>query len=63
MILIESPEFIQAGDQGEILFVPKMPMYLEPYESCAGLGRIAVMDSNSLVMLGKVISVEYKPYK
>ena len=61
-IKVESPEFIQAGDQGEILFVPKMPMYLEAYESCAGLGRIAVMDSNTLIMLGKVLSVKYKSY-
>ena len=37
--------------------------YIEDFEKCEGLGRIAVMDSNNLVMLGKVMSVEYKPYK
>ena len=36
---------------------------LETFEDCPGLGRIAVMDSNQLVMLGKIMSVKYKPYK
>ena len=44
-------------------FVPQQPIYLEKFDDCPGLGRIAVMDSNNLVMLGKVISVKYKPYK
>jgi hypothetical protein len=29
-------------------------LFLEPFEQCAALGRIAVMDSNRLKMLGKV---------
>jgi len=41
----------------------KQHIYLEKFDDCQGLGRIAVMDSNNLVMLGKVISVKYKPYK
>ncbi len=56
----ENPLFLKAGDNAEIVFEPKQPFYLESFESCAGLGRVAVMDSNSLVMLGKVMSVEYK---
>ena len=37
--------------------------FIQTFESCPGMGRIAVMDSNQLVMLGKVMSVKYKPYK
>jgi len=60
---MESPPFLERGETAEIEFVPQQPMYLESFETCQGLGRIAVMDSNQLVMLGKVMSVKYKPYK
>jgi elongation factor 1-alpha len=60
---LENPDFLERGENAEIEFVPQQPIYLEPFDQCAGLGRIAVMDSNQLVMLGKVISVKYKPYK
>jgi len=56
---IKDATFIEQGETAEIEFTPKMPLYLEPYSSSKGLGRIAVMDSNTLVMLGKVISVKY----
>jgi elongation factor 1-alpha len=59
----EDPPFLEKGESGEIEFVPQQPIYLETFEGCQGLGRIAVMDSNQLVMLGKIMSVKYKPYK
>ena len=59
---IENPEFLERAEQAEIVFEPQQQLYLEDFEKCEGLGRIAVMDSNSLVMLGKVMSVEYKNY-
>jgi elongation factor 1-alpha len=57
----ENPMFLEQGDSAEVEFIPQQPIYLESFESCQGLGRIAVMDSNQLVMLGKVMSVKYKP--
>ena len=59
----DSPPFLERGEQAEIVFEPQQLLYLEEFEKCAGLGRIAVMDSNQLVMLGKVMNVEYKDYK
>ena len=56
----DNPLFLKAGESAEIVFEPQQPFYLESFESCPGLGRVAVMDSNNLVMLGKVMSVEYK---
>jgi elongation factor 1-alpha len=56
---VENPPFIVRGDQAEVVFEPMQPIYMEPYKQCPGLGRIAVMDSNNLVMLGKVIDCEY----
>ena len=57
---ITNPPFLERGEQAEVIFEPKQPFYCETYEQCQGLGRVAVMDSNQLVMLGKVIEVEYK---
>jgi len=54
---VDDPLFIQAGDTAMVRFEAKMGIHLEPYKSCPGLGRVAAMDSNSLVMLGKVMAV------
>ena len=59
----EDPPFLEKGETAEVEFVPQQLIYMEPFEDCAGLGRVAVMDSNQLVMLGKIMSVKYKPYK
>jgi len=59
----DNPPFLEQGESAEVEFIPQQPIYLEKFVSCAGLGRIAVMDSNQLVMLGKVTDVKYKPYK
>jgi elongation factor 1-alpha len=56
----ENPTFIEAGDQAEVVFLPSMPFVAAPFDECKPLGRMAAMDSNSLIMLGKVVSVEYK---
>tara|TARA_B100000900_G_scaffold410143_1_gene427344 strand:+ start:1360 stop:2730 length:1371 start_codon:yes stop_codon:yes gene_type:complete len=60
---VENPAFLEQGEQAEIEFKPNQMIYLECFETCDGLGRVAVMDSNQLVMLGKVIQVTYKDYK
>lgn len=56
---MDDPPFVQAGDQAEVTFEPKLPFYVEEFSRSKGLGRLAVMDSNSLIMLGRVKSVEY----
>ena len=55
---VDSPPFVEAGDQAVVWFEPHKPLYVEKFEDCPGLGRIAVMESNSLVMLGKILNVE-----
>ena len=60
---LENPSFLEMGESAEIEFEPKQPIFLEKFEDCPGLGRVAVMDSNQLVMLGKVMSVKYKDIK
>ena len=56
---LEDPPFLEMGETAEVVFEPKQPMYLETFDECPGLARVAVMDSNQLVMLGKVLEVTY----
>ena len=60
---MKDPLFIKANEQAEVVFECKMPFYCEPFKVCPGLGRVAFMDSNRLIMLGRVMSVETKPFK
>jgi elongation factor 1-alpha len=57
---VDDPLYIEAGDQAEVVFRPSLPIVVQTFDECKPLGRIAAMDSNSLIMLGKVISVSYK---
>jgi elongation factor 1-alpha len=57
---LNAPQFIERNDNAEVTFEPLGELYLEEFNKCPGLGRVAVMDSNNLVMLGKVTSVVYK---
>jgi len=59
-VKIENPPFIVAGDEAEVIFAPKMPICVDAYDVCKPLGRMAAMDSNSLIMLGRVLSCEKK---
>merc|ERR1712099_146864 len=53
---VENPPELSQFENAEIEFEPSQPLFVEPFEQCAALGRIAVMDSNRLKMLGKVTS-------
>merc|ERR1712038_407825 len=55
---VENPPHLSQFESAEVEFEPTQPLFLEPFEKCAALGRIAVMDSNRLKMLGKVTTPE-----
>jgi elongation factor 1-alpha len=57
---VENPDELSQFEQAEVVFEPTSLLYLDTFEQCQGLARIAVMDSNRLKMLGKVVGVEYK---
>merc|ERR1711941_189973 len=59
-VKLESPSHIEAGEQAEVVMAPKMPFVCAAYGECKALGRMAAMDSNSLIMLGRVTAVVYK---
>jgi len=58
-----NPKFIEAGEQAEVVMAPKMPFVCNAYDECKALGRMAAMDSNNLIMLGKITSVVWKAAK
>jgi elongation factor 1-alpha len=57
---VENPLELSQFENAEVEFEPTAPLFLEPFEKCPALGRIAVMDSNRLKMLGKVTGVTSK---
>jgi len=59
-VKVEDPTFIEAGDEAEVIFKPKMPICVDAYDVCKPLGRMAAMDSNSLIMLGRVLKANKK---
>jgi elongation factor 1-alpha len=59
-VKVDLPMFIEAGDEAEVIFKPKMPLCVDAYDVCKPLGRMAAMDSNSLIMLGRVLEATKK---
>jgi len=57
---VEDPMYIEAGDEAEVIFKPKGPLCVDAYDVCKPLGRMAAMDSNSLIMLGRVLEANKK---
>jgi elongation factor 1-alpha len=53
-----NPPHIKANEMAEIVFTPVQPIALDSFDKCEGLARIAMMDGNSAVMLGKILKVE-----
>jgi len=59
-VKIDNPPFLKANDMAEVIFEPQQPIVVETFKNCEGLGRVAIMEGNQVVMLGKITNVEYK---
>jgi len=55
---IENPPHLSQFERAEVVFEPQQPLFVEEFAKCQNLGRIAVMDSDMLRMIGKVTAVE-----
>lgn len=53
----EDPPFVKSGDTVELVFEPQAPFVVDRFDNCEGLGRVAVLDGNSVIMLGRVMDV------
>jgi len=56
---VEDPAMLKANELAEVVFEPQQPFVVEPFSQCEGLGRVAIMEGNTVVMLGKATEVIY----
>jgi elongation factor 1-alpha len=57
---LEAPHALKANEMAQVTFEPVQPLVVDSFKSCEGLSRIAFLDGNTAVMLGKVVSVTFK---
>jgi len=57
---MESPHSLKSNEMAEVVFRPQQPLVVDSFKNCEGLSRIAFLDGNTAVMLGKVVSVIFK---
>eukprot|EP00291_Cryptomonas_curvata_P001814 CAMPEP_0172188306 /NCGR_PEP_ID=MMETSP1050-20130122/21842_1 /TAXON_ID=233186 /ORGANISM="Cryptomonas curvata, Strain CCAP979/52" /LENGTH=474 /DNA_ID=CAMNT_0012862769 /DNA_START=13 /DNA_END=1437 /DNA_ORIENTATION=- len=52
----ESPPHLKANEVAQAQFEPMTPLVCDNFKNCEGLSRIAFLDGNTVMMLGKVIA-------
>merc|ERR1712146_668780 len=57
---MDSPHSLKSNEMAEVVFVPQQPLVVDSFKNCEGLSRIAFLDGNTAVMLGKVTALKYK---
>ena len=53
---LEEPNSLKSGDSAEVICEPMQSFVVDTFDNCEGLARIAFMDGNAAVMLGKIVS-------
>jgi len=56
----EEPHCLKANEMAEVVFAPQQPLVVDTFKNCEGLSRVAIMEGNGVVMLGKVIKTTEK---
>jgi len=54
---MEDPHSLKSNEMAQVSFQPQQPLVCDTFKNCEGLSRVAFMDGNGCVMLGKVVSV------
>jgi len=57
---LDHPHSLKANEMAEVVFEPVRPLVVDTFKSCEGLSRIAFLEGNSAVMLGKITEVVSK---
>merc|ERR1711898_80523 len=57
---MEAPHSLKSNEMAEVVFRPQQPLVVDSFKNCEGLSRIAFLDGNTAVMLGKVTKVKKK---
>merc|ERR1711871_575406 len=59
---MENPHSLKSNEMAQVVFQPQQPLVVDSFKNCEGLSRIAFLDGNTAVMLGKVTALVYKRY-
>eukprot|EP00299_Pterocystis_sp_00344_P014506 c7190_g1_i1.p1 GENE.c7190_g1_i1~~c7190_g1_i1.p1 ORF type:complete len:465 (+),score=105.48 c7190_g1_i1:32-1426(+) len=54
-----TPHSLKSNEMAQVRFEPQLPLVVDTFKNCEGLSRIAFLDGNTAVMLGKIIKVEF----
>jgi elongation factor 1-alpha len=57
---VEGPNSLKSNEMAQVTFEPIQPLIVDSFKNCEGLSRIAFLDGNTAVMLGKIVKVETK---
>jgi len=57
---MDEPHALKSNEMAQCSFQPQQPLVCDTFKNCEGLSRIAFMDGNGVVMLGKVVTCERK---
>jgi len=57
---MENPHSLKSNEMAQVVFIPQQPLVVDSFKNCEGLSRIAFLDGNTAVMLGKVTALKYK---
>ena len=60
---MEDPVSVKSNEMAQCTFEPQQPLVADSFKNCEGLSRVAFMDGNGVVMLGKVVTVEAKVFE
>jgi len=55
-----NPPHLKANEMAEVVFEPQQGFVVEAFDLCEGMGRVAILEGATVVMLGKAVSVEFK---
>merc|ERR1711964_855860 len=56
---LNAPHSLKASEIAEVVFEPSKHLVVDTFSSCEGLSRIAFLEGNSAVMLGKIMKVSH----
>jgi elongation factor 1-alpha len=56
---LESPISLKANEMAQVVFEPQQPFVVDTFKNCEGLGRVAIMEGASVIMLGKVCATTH----
>jgi len=58
--MVNNPISLKSNEMAQAVFEPIQPLIVDSFKNCEGLSRIAFLDGNTAVMLGKIVKVETK---